>query len=201
MGQLSYSALDMAVILCKKELGIREECQFLLDFWQSKRRFLEWKYQSNKKRFLQDTQYWIHYLNDKEQIDCEFADIVKAAENNGTELEVEDYWRDLDEVDILFKKMYLDMVFFRKTKYVRKSMRQLLARYRLKRRTAKIVHKIESYVRFYEMEMIVNRNQIFDLRSIPLDHIITFQLHDNGIEYNKIDEKSSLKWDLKEVIP
>ena len=65
MGQLSYSALDMAVILCKKNLGIREECQFLLDFWRSERRFLEWKYQSNKRRFLQDTQYWMHYLNDK----------------------------------------------------------------------------------------------------------------------------------------
>lgn len=95
MGQLSYSALDMAVILCKKNLGIREECQFLLDFWQSERRFLEWKYQSNKRRFLQDTQYWMHYLNDKEQLDYDFADIVKAAENNGTEIEVEDYWRDI----------------------------------------------------------------------------------------------------------
>ena len=78
MGQLSYSALDMAVILCKKNLGIREECQFLLDFWRSERRFLEWKYQSNKRRFLQDTQYWMHYLNDKEQLDYDFADIVKA---------------------------------------------------------------------------------------------------------------------------
>ena len=180
MGQLSYSALDMAVILCKKELGIREECQFLLDFWESKRRFLEWKYQSNKKRFLQYTQYWIHYLNDTQQLDCEFADIGKAAENNGTELEVEDYWRDLDEVDILFKEMYLDIAFFRKTKYVRKSMRQLLARYRLKRRTAKIVQKIESYVRFYEMEMIVNRKRIFDLNAVSLDQLITFRLLDDG---------------------
>lgn len=195
MGQLSYSALDMAVILCKKELGIREECQFLLDFWESKRRFLEWKYQSNKKRFLQDTQYWIHYLNDKQQIDCEFADIVKAAENNGTELEVEDYWRDLDEVDILFKEMYLDIAFFRKTKYIRKSMRQLLAKYHLKRRTAKIVEKIESYVRFYEMEMIVNRKRIFDLNAVPLDQLITFRLHDNRIYYNKMDKiKSKIRF-------
>lgn len=179
MGQLSYSALDMAVILCKKDLGIREECQFLLDFWQSKQRFLEWKYQSNRRKFVQDTQYWIHYLNNKEQLDCEFADIVKAAENNGTKLEVEDYWRDLDEVDILFKKMYLDMVFFRKTKYVRKSMRQLLAKYHLKRRTAKIVEKIEGYVRFYEMEMIVNRKRIFDLNAIPLNQLITFRLRED----------------------
>ena len=152
----------------------------MLDFWESKRRFLEWKYQSNKKRFLQDTQYWIHYLNDKDQLDCEFMDIVKVTENNGTELKVEDYWRDLDEVDILFKQMYLDIAFFRKTKYVRKSMCQLLAKYHLKRRTAKIVEKIESYVRFYEMEMIVNRKRIFDLNAVSLDQLITFRLLDDG---------------------
>ena len=118
----------------------------------------------------------MHYLNDKEQLDYDFSDIVKAAENNGTQIEVEDYWRDLDEVDIVFKEMYLDMAFFRKTKYVRKSMRQLLARYHLKRRTAPMVDKMERYVRFYEMEMIVNRKRIFDLSSIPLDQLITFRL-------------------------
>ena len=79
-------------------------------------------------------------------------------------------------MDIVFKEMYLDMAFFRKTKYVRKSMRQLLARYHLKRRTAPMVDKMERYVRFYEMEMIVNRKRIFDLSSIPLDQLITFRL-------------------------
>lgn len=189
MGQLSYSALDMAVILGKKNLGIREECQFLLDFWQSERRFLEWKYQSNKRRFLQDTQYWMHYLNDKEQLDYDFTDIIKAAGNNGTQIEVEDYWRDLDEVDIVFKEMYLDMAFFRKTKYVRKSMRQLLARYHLKRRTAPMVDKMERYVRFYEMEMIVNRKRISDLSSIPLDQPITFRLRGELVYRNKSYDK------------
>lgn len=182
MAQLSYSALDMAVILCKKNLGIREECQFLLDFWQSERRFLEWKYQSNKRRFLQDTQYWMHYLNDKEQLDYDFADIVKAAENNGTQIEVEDYWRDLDEVDIVFKEMYLQMKFFAKRTPMKRSMRELLARYQRKRRNPQLIEKMERYVRFYGMEMLVNRKRISDLSSIPLDQLITFRLRDEDLQ-------------------
>lgn len=176
MGQLSYSALDIAVILCKRDLGIREESQFLLEFWDAKRRFLDWKYQSNKRRFLQDVQYWIHYLGDKAQLDAEFAEIVKDAEKNGSGMEVEGYWHDLDEVDILFKEMYIQMTFFEKKKYIRKSMRQLLKKYHLRRRTAKIVEKMERYIKFYELQMIVNRKPISDIRTIPLDQPITFRL-------------------------
>ena len=182
MGQLSYSALDMPSFSAKKIWEFVKNANF---YWISggvNEDFWRWKYQSNKRRFLQDTQYWMHYLNDKEQLDYDFADIVKAAENNGTQIEVEDYWRDLDEVDIVFKEMYLDMAFFRKTKYVRKSMRQMLAKYHLKRRTASIVEKMERYVRFYEMEMLVNRKRISDLSSIPLDQLITFRLCSVGLQ-------------------
>lgn len=179
MGQLSYSALDIAVILCKRDLGIQEESRFLLEFWDSKRRFLEWKYQSNKRRFLQDVQYWIHYLNDKNQIDAEFSDIIKDGESNGSRMDIEDYWHDTDEIDILFKEMYIQMTFFEQKKYIRKSMRQLLKKYHLRRRTAKIVEKIEQYIRFYELQMIINRRPIADIRMIPLDQPITFRLRTN----------------------
>lgn len=178
MGQLSYSALDVALILCKRDLGVQEECRFLLTFWETKRRFLEWKYQSSKRRFVQDTQYWIYYLQDKDRLDDEFSDIVKAAENNGMGLEVEDYWHDLDDIDILFKEMYIQMTFFEKKKYIRKSMRQMLKKYRLKRRTAKVVEKMERYVRFYEMQMIVSRKKIDSLGAVPLDQPITFRLNE-----------------------
>lgn len=57
-----------------------------------------------------------------------------------------------------------------------------MARYHLKRRTAPMVDKMERYVRFYEMEMIVNRKRISDLSSIPLDQPITFRLRDEDFQ-------------------
>lgn len=73
------------------------------------------------------------------------------------------------------------MGYDRKTKYVRKSMRQLLEKYHLKRRTAQIVEKMERYVRFYEIEMIVNLKRIWDLSSIPLAQLITFRPRDENL--------------------
>ncbi len=176
MSQLSYSALDLAVILCKRDLGIQEEMQFLLEFWQTKRGFLEWKYQCNKRRFLQDVQYWICYINDKDGLDAEFITIVKDAQYHTYDMEAADHWNDLDEIDILFKDMYIQMNFFEKKRYIRKSMRQLLKKYHLRKRTAKIVEKMEQYIRFYGFKLIVNRKQISDITKIPLDQPITFRL-------------------------
>ena len=57
-------------------------------------------------------------------------------------------------------------------------MRQMLKKYHLKRRTAKVVEKMERYVRFYEMQMIVNRKKIDSLGAVPLDQPITFRLNE-----------------------
>ena len=54
----------------------------------------------------------------------------------------------------------------------------MLKKYRLKRRTAKVVEKMERYVRFYEMQMIVSRKKIDSLGAVPLDQPITFRLNE-----------------------
>lgn len=176
MGQLSYSALDVAIILYKKELGIKDEMKFLSEFWNISKRFLQWKYQSNKRKFILDVQYCIHYLDDKEEFDCEFSKIIIETQKLGTILNEGEYIYELDEIDILFKELYIDLSYFSKTKYIRKSMRQMLKKYHLKKRTQRILDKFEKYIRFYELQMIVNRRKISDIGKIPLDERITFKL-------------------------
>lgn len=49
------------------------------------------------------------------ELDWASGHIVKAVKGNGIEFEIENYWLNFDEVDIICEEMYLDMVFFANT--------------------------------------------------------------------------------------
>lgn len=75
MNPFKYSAIEIAIIISEMELGCREENRIIEEIWFGEKRYLEKKYKNNKKKFILDVYYWMHYVYEKYSIDDEFLKI------------------------------------------------------------------------------------------------------------------------------
>lgn len=65
MRALLYSALDLAVIINSMELTCREESRIIDLIWEGEKAFFVDKYRSDKRKFILDIRYWMHYFYEK----------------------------------------------------------------------------------------------------------------------------------------
>ena len=100
----SYTALDLAVLLSLRDLGVREEAALLERDWAEEQAFLEPDLIKSKRTFVLDVAYWSLYFREKPCIDREFPMIQRDAAGYGAHLSAKSFLHDFSDLDLYFKE-------------------------------------------------------------------------------------------------
>lgn len=173
---LSYTALDLAVLLSLRDLGAREEAALLEKFWAEERGFLVPELTKSKRAFLLDVAYWSLYLREKPCIDREFPMIQRDAANCGAHLSEAKFLSDFSDLDLYFKKVRFNLRFFSDCGYVRIKLRTLLKRYGYRRRSTKLLDHLEQCMAFYRLNPYLRGAVPCKLSEISIDEMVIFRL-------------------------
>lgn len=109
---LPYTALDLAVLLSLRDLGVREEAALLERVWAEEQAFLEPDLIKSKRTFVLDVAYWSLYFREKPCIDREFPMIQRDAAGYGAHLSAESFLHDFSDLDLYFKEVRFRLRFF-----------------------------------------------------------------------------------------
>lgn len=176
MEELCYSALDLAAIISRMELGCRAKAGFLERVWDGERAFLQKMYRENKRQLILDVNYWLTYLRDKSAIDAEFPIIQKDALTLGNELPVDTYVGDCSGLDLFFKSTRLRILYSGGKDYVRIKRRTLLARYGYKRLSPVLVEHFNRCIYFYHLQPYVRDGGECRIEDTGIDDMIIFRI-------------------------
>lgn len=176
MEELCYSALDLAAIISRMELGCRAKAGFLERVWDGERAFLQKMYRENKRQLILDVNYWLTYLRDKSAIDAELPIIQKDALTLGNELPVDTYVGDCSGLDLFFKSTRLRILYSGGKDYVRIKRRTLLARYGYKRLSPVLVEHFNRCIYFYHLQPYVRDGGECRIEDTGIDDMIIFRI-------------------------
>ncbi len=128
MKELLYSALDLAIIIDKMQLGCQEESHLIDLIWDGEKPFLPEKYRNNKRRLISDIMYWLTYLYEKPIFDKEFQAVQNDCENGNHAIEADRYITDFSNLDLFFKRVRIRILYC-EDKYVKIKLRTLVTNY------------------------------------------------------------------------
>lgn len=174
---LPYTALDLAVLLSLRDLGVREEAALLERVWAEEQGFLEPDLIKSKRTFVLDVAYWSLYLREKPCIDREFPMIQRDAAGCGTHLSAESFLHDFSDLDLYFKEVRFRLRFFSDCGYVRIKLRTLLKQYGYRRRSPKLLDHLEQCMTFYRLQPNLRGGIPCKLSEISVDEMVVFRLY------------------------
>ena len=174
MQDLYYSALDIAIILSSMQLGCRDESKVLDSIWQYEKAFLEAPYETNQRKFILDTYYWIQYLYDKPIIDKEFPAIQKDLAHSNKALQTEQLTSDFSDLDLFFKSLRIRILYGKGKFYARIKLKTLLKQYGYKRRSQLLLQHINRCMEFYHLETTSRGGVPCSIADADLDQMLTF---------------------------
>lgn len=175
---LPYTALDLAVLLSLRDLGVREEAALLEQIWGEEQAFLAPDLVKSRRTFLLDVAYWSLYLREKPCIDREFPMIQRDAADCGTHLSEAEFLSDFSDLDLYFKEMRFRLRFFSDCGYVRIKLRTLLKRYGYRRRSTKLLEHLEQCMTFYRLKPYLRGAVPCKLSEISIDEMVVFRLYE-----------------------
>lgn len=175
---LPYTALDLAVLLSLRDLGIREVAALLDTIWAEERDFLAPDLVKSKRAFLLDVAYQSLYLREKPCIDREFPMLQRDAADCGTHLSKDEFLSDFSNLDLYFKKVRFRLRFFSDCGYVRIKLRTLLKQYGYRRRSAKLLEHLEQCMAFYQLQPYLRGAVPCKLSEISIDEMVVFRLYE-----------------------
>lgn len=173
---LPYTALDLAVLLSLRDLGVREEAALLERFWAEERGVLAPEMTKSRRAFLLDVAYWSLYLREKPSIDREFPMIQRDAADCGARLSESEFLSDFSDLDLYFKEMRFRLRFFSDCGYIRIKLRTLLKRYGYRRRSTKLLNHLEQCMAFYRLNPYLRGSVPCKLSEISIDEMVVFRL-------------------------
>lgn len=173
---LSYTALDLALLLNHRDLGAREEAALLEKIWAEGQPFLAPDLVKSRRTFLLDVAYWSLYLREKPWIDREFPIIQRDAADCGAYLSEESFLSDFSDLDLYFKEVRYRLRFFSDCGYVRIKLRTLLKQYGYRRRSAKLLEHLEQCMAFYHLQPYLRGGIPCKLSEISVDEMVVFRL-------------------------
>ena len=176
MQELYYSALDIAVIISRMELGCREENRLLDLIWEGEKSFLAIQYRSNQRKFILDVYHWIQYLYDKQVIDNELPVIQKDLEHLNSDLQTEKLVNDFSNLDLFFKNMRIRILYGNGNNYVKIKLRTLLKEYGYKRRSQLLLRYINNCMFFYHLEVTLRGGKLCSIEEVNLDQMLIFRI-------------------------
>ena len=173
---LPYTALDLAVLLSLRDLGVREEAALLERVWAEEQAFLEPDLIKSKRTFVLDVAYWSLYFREKPCIDREFPMIQRDAAGYGAHLSAKSFLHDFSDLDLYFKEVRFRLRFFSDCGYVRIKLRTLLKQYGYRRRSPKLLEHLEQCMAFYQLRPYLRGGIPCELSEISVDEMVVFRL-------------------------
>ena len=174
MKELLYTALDVACIIDMEGLSVQEAVLLAQRMHAEDKSFLAMEYRQNYRKWLRDILYWSDYMQDKIALDAEFPSV--QAVSDGT-MDVSALMRDDFVIDLFFKKLRVQILYFGKKDYVRMKLRTLMAEYGYQRRSKEFVRFLKIRLVFYHIQTALRGNEICDVETMDsLDDMITFRV-------------------------
>lgn len=171
-----YSALDLAAIINSMELGCQTESKLIERIWNGEKAFFAEKYRDDKRKFILDIYYWIHYLHDKPTLDSELSAIQKDFAAAKRDIDIEQYKSKCDNLELFFKSVRIRILYGGGNAYVRIKLRSLLAQYGYKRRSQALMQHIERCTLFYHLEARLSGGVACELEACSLDDMLTIRV-------------------------
>lgn len=174
MKELLYTALDVACIIDMEGLSVQEAVLLAQRMHAEDKSFLAMEYRQNYRKWLRDILYWSDYMQDKITLDAEFPSV--QAVSDGT-MDVSALMRDDFNLDLFFKKLRVQILYFGKKDYARMKLRTLMAEYGYQRRSKEFVRFLKIRLVFYHIQTALRGNEICDVETMDcLDDMITFRV-------------------------
>ena len=174
MKELLYTALDVACIIDMEGLSVQEAVLLAQRMHAEDKSFLAMEYRQNYRKWLRDILYWSDYMQDKIALDAEFPSVQAASD--GT-LDVAALMRDDFALDLFFKKLRVQILYFGEQDYARMKLRTLMAKYGYQRRSKDFVRFLKIRLVFYHIQTALRGNEICDVETMDsLDDMITFRV-------------------------
>ena len=171
------TAQDLAIIFDELNIGVRQQMDIANDIWENDKWILERKYRGirKKKLFLQSVLYQVDYLYHKREIDSSLDVIFENVKELGYQVNVASLTEDYSVISEYFKRIWIQLRFLSNTGYTRAKLRTILDCYNYKRRSVKFCNYFIECLNFYKIRPYV-KGDLCDIRSIPLDAMVTFKL-------------------------
>lgn len=176
MRALLYSALDLAVIINSMELTCREESRIIDLIWEGEKAFFVDKYRSDKRKFILDIRYWMHYFYEKSILNQEFPAIQKDLAYGKHTVNMEEYISDYSDLDLFFKSVRIRILYGKRNGYVRIKLRSLLTQYGYQRRSSLLLQHINRCMLFYHLEATLCGGTPCNIETCGLDKMLTFRI-------------------------
>ncbi len=176
MRALLYSALDLAAIISSMELGCQDESRVIDSIWEGEKAFFDAQYRTDKRKFILDVRYWMHYFYEKPVLDREFPAIQKDLEHGNHDVNVGQYTSDYSDLDLFFKSVRIRILYGQGNPYVRIKLRSLLTQYGYKRRSRLLIQHINRCMLFYHLEATLRGGIACDIETTDLDKMLTFRV-------------------------
>lgn len=176
MKELLYSALDLAAVISSMELGCREESRIIDLIWERERTFLDEGIRNDKRKFILDIHYWMHYFYEKPILDREFPAIQMDLCLDEHKLDITRYASDYSDLDLFFKSMRIRILYGGGNDYMRIKLRSLLRQYGYKRRSQRLLWHIKRCMIFYHLEANLRGGEVCDVETCDLDRMVTFRV-------------------------
>lgn len=176
MQELCYSAIDIAAIISSMHPGYREESRMLDLIWENETVFLAAPYRTNRRKFLLEVYYWMHYFYEKPVLDQEFPVIQKDLTYSNGILHDDQYTSDFTDLDLFFKSIRLRILYGGGHDYVRIKLRTLLKQYGYKRRSQLLLQHINQSMFFFHLEASLRGGIPCSIETAELDQMLIFRI-------------------------
>ena len=111
---------------------------------------------------------------DKITLDAEFPSVRIISDGK---VDIDSMMRDDFDIDLLFKKVRIQIIYLGKKDYVRMKLRTLMSEYGYKRRSKEFVSFIKTRLHFYHIQTTLRGNEICDIETMRnIDNMITFRI-------------------------
>ncbi len=174
MKDLLYTALDVACIIDNAGLSMQEAVRLAQRMHTEDKPFLAMEYRQNYRKWLLDILYWSDYMQDKITLEAELPSVSAVSDGK---LDVSDLMRDDFALDLFFKKLRVQILYFGEQDYARMKLRTLMAEYGYQRRSKDFVRFLKIRLVFYHIQTALRGNEICDVETMDsLDDMITFRV-------------------------
>ena len=170
LGEMLYSPKDIAKIICQRDMSSRQSADLVKKIWKYERAFLSVDDYDNEKSFVQEVNRLVSGNYDKKD---KAADI-EYANQMGFDIKKEDYIIDFQGVNVYFKEIRLQYLFFSKRDIVWRTLRPLLNMYGLQHRSVQFNRFLRECLIYYHLKCTRIDGSACNLERVGLDEQLSF---------------------------
>lgn len=174
MSKYLFTPFDIALFFKYSDFTLSDEKYIRDDIWENRYEILEPKYRNNKYKFIKQVNNYIQMIDDN-YVD-EFDAINRTLSDLGSDYEFGEYEEDENYIEAYFRLMKLKLSYLEGCDYIRLKLRTLLRNFGYKRRTEKLVLRINRSVKKLKLECSLRCREKCNIGEISLDDMIVIRL-------------------------